>query len=162
VNCSFLVDERGRRNAPALSCPRYAPADRMVVRTRLTSLKGREQELADPTHPRKLCENCGAENYPQSTFCGSCGAPMASPAGDSADRSHAGASDPGKRSSPLGELSVDRLRSLSADPTREALRWAACSPSEWRSFEAFARPQLDAMSLIFLAFWFHTQAPPYQ
>jgi hypothetical protein len=47
---------------------------------------------------------------------------MASPAGnDSADRSRDGASDPGKRSSPLGELSLDRLRSLSDDPTREAL-----------------------------------------
>lgn len=39
---------------------------------------------------------------------------MASPALD-------GASVPGRRSSPLGELSVDRIRSLSAEPTREAL-----------------------------------------
>jgi hypothetical protein len=78
--------------------------------------------LADPTHPRKLCENCGVENDPKNTFCGLCGAPMASPGGhDSADRSHDGASGPGKRSSPLGELSLDRLRLLSADPTREAL-----------------------------------------
>jgi hypothetical protein len=46
---------------------------------------------------------------------------MASPAGDSDDRSHDGASGPSKRSSLLGEFSLDRLRSLSADPTREAL-----------------------------------------
>jgi hypothetical protein len=46
---------------------------------------------------------------------------MESSAGDSDDRSHDGASGPGKRSSPLGELSVDRIRSLSADPMREAL-----------------------------------------
>jgi outer membrane biosynthesis protein TonB len=42
---------------------------------------------------------------------------MVSSAGSSID----GASATGKRSSPLGELSVDRVRSLSAEPTREAL-----------------------------------------
>jgi hypothetical protein len=77
--------------------------------------------VADPAHPRKLCENCGAENNPEISFCGSCGAPLASPAGDSEDRTHDGASGSIKGSSPLGELSVDRIRSLSANPMREAL-----------------------------------------
>ena len=46
---------------------------------------------------------------------------MASPASDSGDHALDGASVPGKRSSPLGELSVDRIRSLSAEPRREVL-----------------------------------------
>ena len=46
---------------------------------------------------------------------------MATPAGDSGNHPLDGASGSGKRSSPLGELSVDRIRSLSAEPTREAL-----------------------------------------
>ena len=54
---------------------------------------------------------------------------MASPAGnDATDRSHDGASGHGKRSSPLGELSLDRLRSLSADPTREVLLGGLLAP----------------------------------
>jgi hypothetical protein len=46
---------------------------------------------------------------------------MASPASDSGDHALDGASVPGKRSSPLGELSIDRIRSLSAEPRREVL-----------------------------------------
>jgi hypothetical protein len=77
--------------------------------------------LADTTHPRKRCENCGAENNPKNSFCGSCGAPIASPAGNSGDYSFGGTSGPGQRSSPLGELGMGRIRSLSAEPTREAM-----------------------------------------
>ena len=77
--------------------------------------------MVDPTHPRKLCTNCGTENQPQNDFCSSCGAPLAPPVGDSVNHSLDGAPGPGKRSSSLGELSVDRIRALSAEPAREAL-----------------------------------------
>jgi hypothetical protein len=93
----------------------------MVMRLRLPSLKGRGPLLPDPAHPRKPCENCGAKNDPKNRFCGSCGAPMASRVVNSDDQSLDGASGPGNRSSPLGDLSVDRIRSLSAEPTREAI-----------------------------------------
>ena len=77
--------------------------------------------MAGPTHAWKRCTNCGAQNDPQNSFCGSCGAPLASSGGDSDDHSLDGTSDLGKRSSPLGELSVDRIRPLSTEPTWEAM-----------------------------------------
>lgn len=77
--------------------------------------------MAVPARPRKFCDNCGAENNPKNSVCGSCGAPMASPVGSSDYRSLEGLSDLGKRSSPLGEPSIGRIRSLSAEPMREAL-----------------------------------------
>jgi hypothetical protein len=68
-------------------------------------------------HPREHCTNCGAENDPQNTFCGSCGAPLpSSPAGTTGDT--AVASD---RASSRGAWSMDRVRSLSTEPKREAL-----------------------------------------
>src|ERR687890_1469573 len=91
------------------------------MRLRSLSSRGGNPELVDPTHPRKVCTNCGAENDPQNRFCGSCGMSLASPVGDSVGHSPYGTPGPSKRSSPLGELSVDRIRSLSAEPRREAL-----------------------------------------
>lgn len=46
---------------------------------------------------------------------------MSSPVGDPDDRSLAGEPRLGNRSSPLGDLSVERIRSLSARPAREVL-----------------------------------------
>jgi hypothetical protein len=46
---------------------------------------------------------------------------MASPAGDPDDHSLEGASGAGKRSLALGDLGVERLRSLSVEPAREAV-----------------------------------------
>jgi hypothetical protein len=73
--------------------------------------------LADSVHPRVQCTNCGAENDPQNTFCGSCGAPLASsPAGTTG-----GAAVVSDRAPSRGEWSMDRVRSLSTEPKREAL-----------------------------------------
>jgi hypothetical protein len=77
--------------------------------------------VVDPTHPRMHCTDCGAENDPENGFCGTCIAPLALAVEDSVDHSLDGASGPRIRLLPLGELSVDRIRSLGAQPMREAL-----------------------------------------
>jgi hypothetical protein len=46
---------------------------------------------------------------------------MSPPVGDPEDQSLDETSRPGNRSSPLGDLSVDRIRSLSARPAREVI-----------------------------------------
>ena len=73
--------------------------------------------MQDSVHPIEQCTNCGAENDPQNSFCGSCGAPLASsPAGTTGGT--AVASD---RAPSRGAWSMDRVRSLSTEPKREVL-----------------------------------------
>ena len=73
--------------------------------------------MQDSVHPKEQCTNCGAENDPQNSFCGSCGAPLASsPAGTTGGT--AVASD---RAPSHAAWSMDRVRSLSTEPKREAL-----------------------------------------
>ena len=77
--------------------------------------------MVDPAHPRRICESCGAENDSRNGFCDSCGTPLASPVGRSAGQPLYGASAGRRRASTRIDLRVDRVRSLSAEPTREAL-----------------------------------------
>jgi hypothetical protein len=73
--------------------------------------------LADSVHPGEHCTNCGAKNNPQNSFCGSCGAPLASsPAGTTG-----GTAVVSERALSHGAWSMDRVRSLSTEPKREAL-----------------------------------------
>lgn len=67
--------------------------------------------------PRAHCTNCGVENDPQNSFCGSCGAPLAS----SPDGTTGGTAVVSGRALSHGAWSMDRIRSLSTEPMREAL-----------------------------------------
>jgi hypothetical protein len=68
-------------------------------------------------HPKELCTNCGAENDPQNSFCGSCGASLtSSPTGTTG-----GTAVARDRAPSHGAWSMDRIRSLSTEQKREAL-----------------------------------------
>ena len=73
--------------------------------------------MQDSVHPRAHCTNCGVENDPQNSFCGSCGAPLAS----SPDGTTGGTAVVSDRALSHGAWSMDRIRSLSTEPMREAL-----------------------------------------
>jgi hypothetical protein len=71
-------------------------------------------DLADSVHPREHCTHCGAENDPQNSFCGSCGAPLASsPAGTTGGTAVVSDGAPSQ-----GAWSMDRVRSLSTESMR--------------------------------------------